>query len=247
MDFKKVQFDLKPELTADEGRILRINYGVEEKEVTFPAMGEGDPVVRTIFEAYVTRVSQPVTYDSVVQAIVEDAYPSDKMQAIVNNYQHDSSNEEYLAEYNEMQEWRIYAKDIARAVVYADNDTNLEYVRAKVLEKISEYDSSSNVNSFLLNGSSVWLDKATRVGLMNSTTIAKNSGSTTTTLWLGEVKLEVNCDTAIQLLSALEMYALECFNTTAAHKKAVNALTTVEELKAYDYTTGYPEKLTMNV
>lgn len=247
MDYKKVQFDLKPELTASEGSVLRVNYGVEEKEVTFPAMGEGEPVTRTIFEAYVTRVQQPATYDKVVQAIVEDAYPSDRMQAVVNNYQHDPSKEEYAADYAEMQEWRSYAKDVARAVVYGDTETNLDYVKGKKLEQIAAYDSSDAVNSFVLNGASVWLDKATRVGLMNSTTIAKNSGSKTTTLWLGETQLEVDCDKAIQLLSALEMYALQCFNVTAAHKKAVGGLESVEEVQAYDYTTGYPGKLTMNV
>ncbi len=247
MDFKKVQFDLRPELKVGEGNVLRINYMVEEREVSFPRMGDEEPVKRTIFEAYVTRVKLPLTYDGVVQAIVEDAYPSDKMQAVVNNYQQDSTNGEYLAEYNEMQEWRRTAKDIARAVVYGDTETNVEYVRAKVLQKIADYDTSANVNSFTLNGASVWLDKATRVGLMNSTTIAKNSGSDTTTLWLGEAKLEVNCDVAIQLLSSLEMYALECFNVTAAHRKAANALATVEELNAYDYTAGYPDKLTMSL
>lgn len=116
-----------------------------------------------------------------------------------------------------------------------------------VLEKITEWDTSEAVNGFILNGQRVWLDKATRVGLMNSTTIAKGMGQATTTLWLGDVKLVVECDKAIQLLSALEMYALECFNITAAHKKAVTEMGTVEEVLGYDYTAGYPEVLTMNV
>ena len=115
------------------------------------------------------------------------------------------------------------------------------------LSDIEAYDQSDKVNGFSLNGLTVWLDKATRVGLMNSTTIAKNMGQETTTLWLGGVKLEVNCDLAIQLLSALEMYALECFNVTAAHKKAVAALTSLEEVAAYDYTAGYPGQLAMEV
>ena len=116
-----------------------------------------------------------------------------------------------------------------------------------VLEQIDKYDTSSAVNGFILNGQRVWLDKATRVGLMNSTTIAKAMGQPTTTLWLGDVKLVVECDKAIQLLSALEMYALECFNVTAAHKKAVSEMSTVESVLEYDYTADYPEVLTMNV
>nr|DAK94926.1 MAG TPA: protein of unknown function (DUF4376) [Caudoviricetes sp.] len=116
-----------------------------------------------------------------------------------------------------------------------------------VLAEIEKHDTSPAVNSFILNRQRVWLDKATRVGLMNSTTIAKAMGQATTTLWLGDVKLVVECDKAIQLLSALEMYALECFNVTAAHKKAVSEMQTVESVLGYDYTAGYPEVLTMNV
>ena len=116
-----------------------------------------------------------------------------------------------------------------------------------VLAEIEKHDTSSAVNGFILNGQRVWLDKATRVGLMNSTSIAKAMGLPTTTLWLGEVKLVVECDKAIQLLSALEMYALECFNVTAAHKKAVAEMSTVESVLGYDYTAGYPKMLEMSV
>ena len=125
----------------------------------------------------------------------------------------------------------------------------LKLKQAKVdkIAEIAAYDTSSSVNGFVLNGLLVWLDKATRVGLMNSTTIAKAAGKQTTTLWLGGLKLVVDCDKAIQLLSALEMYALECFNVTASHKQAVSELTTIEEVEAYDYKSGYPKILEMSV
>ena len=123
----------------------------------------------------------------------------------------------------------------------------LKYMKKAMLYYIDMYDSSSAVNSFVLNGMEVWLDKATRVGLMNSTIIAKNMGQQKTTLWLGSYQLEVDCDKAIQLLSALEMYALECFNVTAAHKKAVNELDNIEAVLTYDYKSGYPDKLKMEV
>lgn len=129
----------------------------------------------------------------------------------------------------------------------ASDQALLTAAQREVLSAIEAYDASDSVNAFVLNGQEVWLDKATRVGLMNSTTIAKAMGQATTTLWLGEAKLVVDCDKAIQLLSALEMYALECFNVTAAHKKAVTEMTTLEDVLGYDYTGGYPQKLTMEV
>ena len=123
----------------------------------------------------------------------------------------------------------------------------LEQAKVDKIAEIAAYDTSSSVNGFMLNGLLVWLDKATRVGLMNSTTIAKDAGQKTTTLWLGEVKLEVECDKAIQLLSALEMYALECFNVTAALKKAVSELKTIKEVEAFDVTADYPKQLEMKL
>ena len=123
----------------------------------------------------------------------------------------------------------------------------LEQAKVEKIAEITAYDTSDKVNGFVLNGAVVWLDKATRVGLMNSTTIAKAAGQKTTTLWLGSMKLIVDCDKAIQLLSALEMYALDCFNVTASHKQAVSELTTIEEVEAYDYKSGYPKMLEMSV
>ena len=146
------------------------------------------------------------------------------------------------SEYNEQEVRREYnawkQKWAEKALVLAK--------KAKIAE-IAAYDTSSSVNGFVLNGNKVWLDKETRVGLMNSTTIAKSVGQKTTTLWLGSMKLVVDCDKAIQLLSALEMYALECFNVTASQKKAVSELTTIEEVEAYDYKAGYPKMLEMSV
>ena len=130
--------------------------------------------------------------------------------------------------------------------VSSDADV-LQRAKEAVLAAIEAYDTSSSVNGFILNGERVWLDKATRVGLMNSTQIVKAMGQKTTTLWFGGMQIEVNCDKAIGLLSALEMYALECFNVTAAHKKAVAELNTVEEVLGYDYTKGYPKQLKMEV
>lgn len=123
----------------------------------------------------------------------------------------------------------------------------LEEAKAEKIAEITAYDTSDKVNGFMLNGMLFWLDKATRVGLMNSTTIAKAAGQETTTLWLGGAKLVVDCDKAIQLLSALEMYALECFNVTASHKKAVSDLMSLEDVEVYEYKAGYPKMLEMSV
>jgi hypothetical protein len=157
------------------------------------------------------------------------AYECVECSMPVGEYSEAAVNEAYAA-------WKV-----------ATANRRLAQAKREVLKKIDAYDTSPAVNGFALNGTVVWLDKATRVGLMNSTSITKAMGQPTTTLWLGESKMEVPCDTAIQLLSALEMYALECFNVTAAHKKAVSELTSIEEVEKYDITAGYPAQLKMEV
>ena len=159
------------------------------------------------------------------------------------------TSEIYCAKDAELQDYEVVAySDYLRAENKKKYEgKTLEEAKEMLLAEIDAYDKSSAVNGFVLNGAVVWLDKATRVGLMNSTTIAKAAGKQTTTLWLGGLKLVVDCDKAIQLLSALEMYALECFNVTASHKQAVSELTTIEEVEAYDYKAGYPKMLEMSI
>ena len=147
----------------------------------------------------------------------------------------------------EERETEQYAYDVCWIDGVSSDADVLQRAKETVIAAIEAYDTTPAVNGFILNGERVWLDKSTRVGLMNSTQIAKAMGKKTTTLWFGGMQIEVNCDKAIQLLSALEMYALECFNVTAAHKKAVAELNTVEEVLGYDYTKGYPEQLRMEV
>ena len=135
----------------------------------------------------------------------------------------------------------VHLADFIQRISFLDNA--LDVIKEEAIEQITEYDQSEDVNSFTLQGKTMWLPKETRVGLVNSVTIEKNAGKETTVLWFGGEKYELSVDTALQMLSALELYALECYNVTAAHKAAVNALESVEDVVAYDYTQGYPEKL----
>ena len=159
------------------------------------------------------------------------------------------TSEIYCAKDAELQDYEVVAySDYLRAENKKKYEgKTLEEAKEMLLAEIDAYDKSSAVNGFALNGAVVWLDKATRVGLMNSTFIAKGMGQATTTLWFGGMKIVVNCDKAIGLLSALEMYALECFNVTAAHKVAVSELNSIEEVEKYDITAGYPAQLRMEV
>jgi hypothetical protein len=57
------------------------------------------------------------------------------------------------------------------------------------------------------------------------------------------IHVSINCEQLLHMLSALEVYAIDCYNKTTDHIYNVNNLTTIEEIRAYDYRVGYPEKL----
>lgn len=142
---------------------------------------------------------------------------------------------------DEKKTYTVHLADFIERV--SEKTAALDVAKEEAIEQIETYDTSEAVNSFTLGGKTMWLPKETRVGLVNSITIEKNTGKETTILWFGGEKYELPVDTALQMLSALELYALECYNVTAAHKAAVSALESVEDIVAYDYTQNYPEKL----
>ena len=183
-----------------------------------------------------TEVRVPVftwDYAHLVSAIVRSRYRQDTVEAIMLNGDE--------CELSALEEWRTHAKNLASAQFRLDQ--TLDGAKALKLREISAYDKSEAVNSFEFDCKRMWLDKATRVGLMNSVTIEKTSGKADTTLWFGGEPYVIDIDKAIAMLSALEIYALACYNVTEQHKARVSELTDIEAVLTYDYTTGYPDKL----
>lgn len=119
----------------------------------------------------------------------------------------------------------------------------LEIAKTEKISELEDYDQSSNVNEFTFHDVPMWLDKATRDGLHLRLLAEQAAGKEATTLWFGTQSFEIPITQAFQLLYAIEVYASTCYDRTAAHKAAIEALTSVEDVDGYDYTSGYPEKL----
>lgn len=120
-------------------------------------------------------------------------------------------------------------------------------IRNLLTEAIKLYDSSDRVNIFYVNEMPMWLDKSTRVGLVNTINVQKSMGQETTTLWYGTNKFELNCDFALQFLAQLEIYASSCYNITSLHLSRINRLEDPYVLMLYDITSDYPEILHFNL
>lgn len=114
--------------------------------------------------------------------------------------------------------------------------------RAKKAE-ITAYGESKDVDQFSIQGVSLWLDKGTRTGLQLRLSAEEAKGKTQTTLWHEDMSFTLEIATAKVMLNELEIYASECFDNTHRHLAEVGKLSTIEEVEAYDYKQGYPEKL----
>lgn len=76
-----------------------------------------ETIKRKIWEAYVVRLDAPLTRSRIVDAIVTAGYPNDVMQAVQNNYLADPEDEDAKAEMDDMQAWRVKAKQVADEVM----------------------------------------------------------------------------------------------------------------------------------
>lgn len=115
--------------------------------------------------------------------------------------------------------------------------------RKRKKDEILRYDSSDEVNAFFIQGQEMWLDKATRAGLMLRFQAEQAMGNEYTTLWYGANQYELPLLGAFQMLYALEVYASQCYDNTQMHIANVNTLNSIESIEEYDYKQGYPEKL----
>lgn len=129
----------------------------------------------------------------------------------------------------------------------ASEQALLAAAKREVLSAISTYDASDCVNTLVVNGQRGWLDKVTRVGLMNGVSVAKACGMERMSLWIDGMEYVMDVARLEELLVKVEVYAMGCYNVTAGHRRAVDGLTTVEAVLGYDFKAGYPHMVSVVV
>ena len=112
-------------------------------------------------------------------------------------------------------------------------------VREEKILEIKEYDSSDNVNGFFVGGNIMWLTPAVRDNYMSTLEGAQRLGISGVTF----MGIEMTPEQGIMLLDLINVYAMQCVGVTEYHLANVNALETIEDIELYDYTVGYPERL----
>ena len=119
----------------------------------------------------------------------------------------------------------------------------IEEIKASKVDAILAYDRSEAVNEFSMGGLPIWLDKATRAGLLLRFEAEAKAGRTSTTLWYNGLPFTLPLTYAQEILIALELYASACYDNTQRHIAEVQKMDSKEAVESYYYTSGYPQKL----
>lgn len=119
----------------------------------------------------------------------------------------------------------------------------LALAKAEKQTAITEHDNSANVNSFTVGGIPMWLNFDQRSRLKATLDAIEGEGGTEMTKSFGGIDYTFTCVQWRSMINAVEVYAGQCQTVTQEHRNAIDVLTTIEKVQQYDFTTGYPPKL----
>lgn len=123
---KKVQYSFSGEQPAPIqkiGEFFQVNFDVEEVQVN-PELNNPDKEVATSYRCLYARVDS-LEYAELISAIIGTRYDASDVEAIMLNYiQAQESNPlfdpekkaEYIEEYQQLQDWRAHAKEVAQSL-----------------------------------------------------------------------------------------------------------------------------------
>ena len=128
----------------------------------------------------------------------------------------------------------------------------LERAKDSKIRELEDYDQSSNVNEFIVTHdeqvlTTHWFEPNIRANYKNSVESAELVGLPTVSFYVGDMPITLPTQNAKLMLAQIQLYADACYIVTRQHIAAVEALTTIEAVDNYDYTQGYPNKLSFDV
>jgi hypothetical protein len=131
-------------------------------------------------------------------------------------------------------------------VDYMPTEEVKKAIDAKIKE-IEAYDKSDAVNSFSINGVTAWFTAEERKGYEQSILSCETLGVTTISVPIAGNVITMNVADAKVMLAKIHLYADSCYMVTQTHIAAVRQLTSIDDVKKYDFKSGYPEKLTLTI
>lgn len=100
----------------------------------------------------------------------------------------------------------------------------------------------NELKAISINGEDVWFDSEKRTSIVRSIEAERNLGQATTKLEVNGHIYEMPIEDALDLMDQIDKYSKDCYINTVNHENAIDALTDLEQVMEYDYSTGYPTK-----
>ena len=119
----------------------------------------------------------------------------------------------------------------------------LARAKANKIAELEAYNKSDAVDSFTIDGKTMWLDHDLRQQLRISLDALSQAGRENVTKWFDGIEYTYPIDVWYYMLGLVEVYAADALNVTESHKAAINAKTTVQQVEDYNFQSGYPPKL----
>lgn len=119
----------------------------------------------------------------------------------------------------------------------------IEAEKARKIAEIEDYSNSSNVNDLTFKGLHTWVTPGVRANYLVSLDAAELLGEKDITFVVEGVQVTLAIEKVRIILAQIQRYADACYIVTEGHKRAVRALENVDEVRGYDFTKGYPNKL----
>lgn len=121
-------------------------------------------------------------------------------------------------------------------------ESQLPLLRAKLIEAINRHDKSKDVEDFTIGGVHLWLDSTMRGKVRENLETCQQLGEENTVLRFEGMAFPVTVQMGWQMYYAVLAYARACWNVTESHIASTEKLASVDEILAYDFKAGYPEK-----
>lgn len=90
---------------------------MENQDITVTTTVTPNRKFYTVSSPSATVTVLTMEYAAIVSALVRARYSDDEMMAIINNRMQSPDDEQILAEWQEMQQWRTESKEIAHAAM----------------------------------------------------------------------------------------------------------------------------------
>lgn len=127
----------------------------------------------------------------------------------------------------------------------------LEAIKQDRLAALEEYDTSPAVNGFevVKDGQTIttWIEPDKRSNYRGSLDDCVLLGVTDIEVPIAGMLIPMTVADARAKLAQIQLYADRCTIVTESHKAAIEALSAVQDVEDYDFTAGYPPRLSFSV